>query len=92
MHLSSPLLNAVLIRHIQAAPPVASPDTSSTPAPAVTPSEDAEAEKRKARAARFGIPVVEPKPAPAQKNGRSAANGKTVKAAVAEVRRIRITC
>ncbi|KAI0769304.1 hypothetical protein BD413DRAFT_477584, partial [Trametes elegans] len=42
--------------------------------------EDEEAAKRKARAARFGIPVVEPKAAAPQKNGR-AANGKASKGA-----------
>ncbi|KAJ8488896.1 hypothetical protein ONZ51_g3238 [Trametes cubensis] len=47
------------------------------------PSADEEAEKRKARAARFGIPVVEPKAAPAQKNGKAASNGKPAKTAAA---------
>ncbi len=42
--------------------------------------------KRKARAARFGVPVVEPKVAPAQKNGKVAANGKAEKGGVSEVR------
>ena len=48
---------------------------------------DEEAEKRKARAARFGIPLVEPKTAaPTPKGKKGAANGKVVKAAVVEVR------
>ncbi|OJT13410.1 hypothetical protein TRAPUB_10045 [Trametes pubescens] len=48
--------------------------------------QDEEAERRKARAARFGIPIVEPpkaKPAPAQKKEKAAANGKAAKIAVA---------
>ncbi|KAL1942637.1 hypothetical protein VTO73DRAFT_4877 [Trametes versicolor] len=48
--------------------------------------QDEEAERRKARAARFGIPIVEspkPQPAPAQKKEKAAANGKAAKIAVA---------
>ncbi|KAI0779833.1 hypothetical protein C8Q74DRAFT_718528 [Fomes fomentarius] len=64
----------------------ASPTSSSQPSAAADESkktpEDEEAERRKARAARFGIPLVEPKAAPAQKNGKAAANGKVAKTGV----------
>ena len=55
--------------------------------PVVEAPVDEEAEKRKARAARVGIPLVEPKTAaPTPKGKKGAANGKVVKAAVVEVR------
>ena len=49
---------------------------------------DLEAEKRKARAARFGIPLVEPKQLPQQqqKGGKKVANGKAAKASAGDVR------
>ncbi|KAM5533332.1 hypothetical protein V8D89_013006 [Ganoderma adspersum] len=72
----------------QAAPkaPDATAPTSAVEmsATATTTKEDAEAEKRKARAARFNIPLVEPKSASAQKSGKTAANGKTEKAGVSQ--------
>ncbi|EJF65118.1 hypothetical protein DICSQDRAFT_159363 [Dichomitus squalens LYAD-421 SS1] len=70
----------------QAAPKAseATPATSPSPSATATTSEDPEAERRKARAARFGIPVVEAKPAPVQKNGRDTANGKVAKSAIVD--------
>ncbi|CDO76712.1 hypothetical protein BN946_scf184796.g6 [Trametes cinnabarina] len=79
------------------APPTASDTSSSQPkeqqpassssdaAPSAKSPEDEEIERRKARAARFGIPLVEPKPTPAPKSGKgaAAANGKAAKSAVA---------
>ncbi|TFK94597.1 hypothetical protein K466DRAFT_579849 [Polyporus arcularius HHB13444] len=68
----------------KAAPAPSSPAKSEQPSAdgdAVTTPEDAEAAKRRARAERFGIPLVEPKTAPAQtKKGRPATNGKAAKA------------
>ena len=48
------------------------------------PPEDEEAAKRRARAERFGIPLVEPKQVPTKK-GKSAANGKGAKSAAPDV-------
>ena len=48
------------------------------------PPEDEEAAKRRARAERFGIPLVEPKQVPTKK-GKPAANGKGAKSAAPDV-------
>ncbi|PIL34200.1 hypothetical protein GSI_03911 [Ganoderma sinense ZZ0214-1] len=62
--------------------PTSTTETSTT---ATVTKEDAEAERRKARAARFNVPLVEPKAASAQKkNGKAAANGKAEKGGVSE--------
>ncbi|TBU29557.1 hypothetical protein BD311DRAFT_777465 [Dichomitus squalens] len=79
--ISSSSLNAVMTCHVQSE---ATPATSPSPSATATTSEDPEAERRKARAARFGIPVVEAKPAPVQKNGRDTANGKVAKSAIVD--------
>ncbi|KAI1796447.1 hypothetical protein LXA43DRAFT_1079602, partial [Ganoderma leucocontextum] len=62
----------------------ATTSATSTPATATATNADAEEEKRKARAARFGIAVVEPKSTNAPKNGKVATNGKAEKAGVNE--------
>ncbi|RPD78245.1 hypothetical protein L226DRAFT_531594 [Lentinus tigrinus ALCF2SS1-7] len=68
----------------EAAPAPSSPkkaEEPSTNGDAVKPPEDEEAAKRRARAERFGIPLVEPKPTPLPtKKGKPAANGKNAKA------------